>query len=100
MPKSKLELYVGALDKALAGNCENFRALLCHGLRMFEVNDQYAAVLLGVSRPSITRWRSGDVRPHPKMCREVLTEMRSWAVAKIQDTKQSKLDGPPDPKVA
>jgi hypothetical protein len=80
MEKSKLELYVRAVDHALENDAEPFRSLLCHGLKLLHLSDLEAADLLGVSRPSITRWRAARVHPNAETRRAVLVALRARTI--------------------
>lgn len=86
MEKSKLKLYAHAVSRALENDAEPFRSLLCHGLKLLELSDREAAELFGVSRPSVTRWKSAQVRPNVETRRVVLAALRT-AIGETTDGK-------------
>ena len=57
-------------------NDDAFRAMVIAFQAESGLDDDQVAVLLGVSRPTVTRWRTGKTAPHASMKWVVAREFR------------------------
>ncbi len=63
----RLTEFVKAIRKADPRDDSVFQSLLVQGMGLLRFDDLRLAAELGVSRPSVTRWRNGANAPHPAM---------------------------------
>jgi predicted DNA-binding transcriptional regulator AlpA len=62
----------------------SFAELIRAAQLVLEIDDRELAHRLGVSRPTINRWASGDTAPHPIARPGVVSELEDWANEKLK----------------
>lgn len=70
------------LEAVKAADCADnsaFQKLIEEGQQILRLTDKDFAREFNVSRPTITRWRNGDVAPHPALRKHVYEFLRSRA---------------------
>jgi len=65
-------------SKPIVISDSQFREMLCSGCEQLGYSDLEMAILLEVSRPTVTRWKAGTTVPRPLL--------RAYIVKKISET--------------
>ena len=88
----ELKAYIEALQKTASDDDAAFKAVVARGMDLLQLLDSDLAHHLGVSRPTVNRWRSGANAPHPVMRKHVFDWLKNRAL-QLSRAKQAVLAG-------
>lgn len=89
---NELQAYIAVLQKTSQTDDAAFKSVVARGMDLLQLLDSDLAHHLGVSRPTVNRWRSGANAPHPAMRKHVFDWLRNRAV-QLSRAKQAVLAG-------
>jgi hypothetical protein len=75
-----LQAYIDAVKKASQTDDAAFTSIVARGMTVLRLLDSDLALPLGVSRPTVNRWKNGANAPHPAMRKHVFAWLKNRAV--------------------
>ena len=78
--QNDLQAYIDVVKKAPQTDDAAFHSVVARGMTVLRLLDSDLAFHLGVSRPTVNRWKSGANAPHPAMRKHVFAWLKNRAV--------------------
>jgi len=75
-----LQAYINVVQNACQTDDAAFNSVVARGMVVLRLLDSDLATNLGVSRPTVNRWTSGDNTPDPAMRKHVFDWLKNRAI--------------------
>jgi transcriptional regulator with XRE-family HTH domain len=89
---NELKAYIEVLKKTAQTDDAAFNSAVARGMDVLQLLDSDLALHLGVSRPTVNRWRTGANAPHPAMRKHIFDWLKNRAV-QLSRAKEAVLAG-------